>query len=471
MPDLVTVERALGVVTAVGLVLSTTFAGAAFGVGGPQETGDSDEAGWTARYAPTLDGDVAPPGADGTVRIDGEAYDDLSTALEAAEAGDVLEVEGRLDGPVTVRTPGVTIAGPAGGPGPTDAVLAGDAEGTVLTVAAPNVTVRDLWVRNAGTRASENDAAVWIAADGVTVRNVRVTETTFGIWLDGVAGARVLNNTVVGREGDRPLTERGNGIQIWHSTDTLLANNRITGVRDGLYYSWSSEVVARNNTLWDLRYGVHYMYSDHCRLVDNRAVGNDVGYALMVSEQLTLDGNVALGNRGQSGHGLLFKSIDDTRVTDNHFVGNENGLFVYNSLRNVFKRNLIAHNEVGVHLTAGSVEETVANNSFVGNDRHALAVLGTAVTWNETVGNYWSGERVTDLDGDGVGETTVRPAGRTAKLAARRPATRLFSNSPAVAAVRRAERTVPVLAGNGIVDRRPLTDPHTDDWRDYDARM
>ncbi len=454
-------ERWFAAATAVLLVSSVGAAVAA-----PGAAGGSPGSGGAVSFEAPVPAELefgAPP-SDGHATVDGDRYEALEAALEAASDGDTVRVSGSVDGPVTVDTPNVTLTGAA----PSDAVVAGDGEGDVLTVDAPGVTVSDLWVRNSGYSTSDNDAAVWVNASDVTVADARVTETTFGIWLNGVADARVENTTVVGREDVDPRSERGNGIQLWEADDAVLANNRITDARDGIYFSWSTDVDARGNTMWDLRYGVHYMYSDDCRLANNTAFGNDAGYALMVSDRLAVVNNTAVNNTGSSGHGVLVKSVDHTEIRGNDLVGNGNGVFVYNSLDNTIADNLVAGNDVGVHLTAGSVEERGYGNTFVRNGDAMKAVVGEQVAWNDTDrGNYWADARPVDVDHDGVSEVRFRATGALDRLVDEHPEAEVFASSPALDAVRLAARSVPVLEQPGVVDHHPLATPPHDDWRRY----
>ncbi len=407
--------------------------------------------------------EYSTPQQAGVATVDGESFDSLSRALAAADPGETVELRGRFDGPVTVRTPGVTLWGVGG-----DGVVDGDGNGTVLRIAAPNVTLQRVWVRNSGYDAAENDAGIWVNGSNATIRDSRVTDITFGIWIDGVEGARIDNTTIVGREAVRPLSNRGNGIQLWRAERAVVTDTRITDVRDGLYFSWTSRARAENNTMWELRYGVHYMYSESCRLIDNTAFDNDVGFALMLSENLTVRGNHAVNNTGASGHGILLKRIDYSTIRGNDVVGNENGLFVYNSLHNTLESNLVLDNAVGVHLTAGSVEERVSGNSFLANGVAVKAVIGERVAWNASGrGNFWAGARTADLDDDGVSETRYRPAGLTQQLVREKPAASVFAHSPAFRAISTAERSLPVVDAPGVVDHRPLTNPPASRWREY----
>jgi nitrous oxidase accessory protein len=454
-------ERAFAPLAAAVLIVAALSAVPAPGSGHADPTAVAFDADVPAEY------DFAPPASRGVATVDGREFDSLQAAVDAADPGATVRLSGRFDERVVVDTPGLTLTSEPG----TLALIDGSGEGDVLTLDGDNVTVRRVWVNNSGYDASNNDAGVWINGSDATVTDSRVTGVTFGIWVDGVEDARLHNNTVVGRESVRPLSYRGNGIELWKTEGTVVTENRITDVRDGIYYSWAHGVDARGNTMWDLRYGVHFMYSDDCRLEDNLAFDNDVGYALMVSKRLEIVDNRAINNTGTSGHGILVKDIDDTEIRGNDLVANEKGIYVYNSLNNVIAGNLLLENDVGVHLTAGSVEERVYDNSFVHNDRPVLAVTSQQVAWNASDrGNYWASARTSDLDHDGVSEVRYRPAGLVENLVQRHPQAAVFANSPTFDAVRLAESSFPVIESPGVVDHRPLVNSPHDNWRRYYGR-
>lgn len=408
-----------------------------------------------------------PPAEPVQATVDGRSYDSLQAAVDAADPGDTVRLRGRFEEHVVVNTSDVTLESEPG----RLAQIDGTGTGDVLTVNGDRVTVRRVWVRGSGFDAAGNDAGIWVNGTGTSVVDSRLTAVTFGVWIDGVDGVRVANNTIIGRESVRPLSYRGNGIQVWKTEDSLLVDNRVTDVRDGIYYSWASNVTARNNTMWDLRYGVHYMYSDDSRLEDNAAFDNDVGYAVMLSERIRVTDNVAVNNSGTSGHGILLKRIDHSVVDGNDLVGNGNGLYVFNSADNAIAGNLVLANRVGIHLTAGSVDERVSGNSFIDNDDAVLAVIGEQVTWNASDrGNYWSGARRSDVDHDGVNEIRHRPAGLVDHLVRQHPGAAVFASSPAFDVLRRAESSFPVIAVPGVVDHHPLANPPHDHWRKYYAR-
>jgi nitrous oxidase accessory protein len=446
---------------AVAVVVAATLSAVAAPTAATADEGLVFDPGVPEEYA------FSAPTADGTATVDGESYESVQAAVDAAESGDTVRLRGAFSERVVVSTPGLTLESDPADPARID----GGGEGDVLTIAAADVTVRGVWIHNSGRDAEGNDAGVWVNGTNARVVDSRLTDVTFGLWVNGVDGVHLRNNTVVGREEVRPLSYRGNGIQLWKTADTHVADNRITDVRDGIYYSWASNVTAEENTMWDLRYGVHYMYSDGSTLRNNTAFDNDVGYALMLSDHIEVVDNVAVNNTGVSGHGILLKRIDDSVVRGNHVVGNDRGVYVLNSVRNAVTDNLVMENRVGVHLTAGTEDERVSGNSFVNNDAAVYAVTRELTAWNDTArGNYWSAADVADVDHDGISEVRHRPSGLVEYLVHEHPQAAVFADSPAFDAVRMAESTFPVVESPGVVDHHPLTNPPHSDWRRYYER-
>lgn len=406
---------------------------------------------------------VSAPERGGTATVDGESFASAQAAIDAAGPGDTVVLDGRFDGRVNASVDDLRLVASEDG-----AVIDGGGEGRVLTVSGENVTVSGLWVRASGSDLGSEDAGMFVAGADARIETVRITDTGYGIWVDGVDAVTIEDVRIDGRDDVYPVTERGNGIHLFETSDTVVRDSEITNARDGIYFSWSTDVLAENNTFRQTRYGVHYMYSDDNELVDNVAVDNGVGYALMVSEGLTVRNNTALRSDDTSGHGILARDIEDSTIAGNHLVANRAGLYMHNSQDNRVVDNLLYRNAVGIHSSADSESEVVAGNSFVRNDRAVRTPRNSLVEWNDTHrGNYWSGARIVDRDGNGVSEIRHRPVGLVENLVADRPQAAVFANSPAFEAVRLAESSFPVIEAPGVVDHRPLAEPNHD-WRAYE---
>ncbi|EMA41876.1 nitrous oxide reductase family maturation protein NosD [Halobiforma nitratireducens] len=460
-------SRELWFVALAVAVLVATGAAAVVAADGSGSDLERTVDGWTPDVPDVHDAE--PPTEPGVATIDGEdrEYDSVQDAVDAAEPGDTVALEGLFEEHVTIETPGLTIT-------TTDvaderALLDGGGEGTVVHVDADDVTLEGVWIRESGHERSDEDAGVLVNGNESTLTDLRITETTYGIWIGESDDVTVEETTIAGRESVAE-TNRGNGVHLDRADGAELRDNHITTARDGIYFSWSEGVVAEGNVAWDLRYGVHYMYSDDNRLENNVAFDNDVGFALMVSENLTITNNTAVNNAGPSGQGILVKEVDHTEIRDNAVVANGNGFYVYNAHGNEIVDNLILENQAGVHFTAGSSDELVAGNSFVANDESAYASTNAQIAWNESDrGNYWSDARAVDLDGDGTSEVRHQPAGTVEQVVHEQPQAAVFAESPAFDAVRMAESSFPLIESPGVVDHRPLAEPPHDNWEEYYA--
>src|SRR5690606_13612758 len=136
---------------------------------------------------------------------------------------------------------------------------------------------------------------------------------------------------VVERNELRAITKgeagSGNGIHLWSSRGITIAENRITGHRDGVYLEFSHEnEILGNVSEGNLRYGLHFMYSNDCGYDDNIFRDNGSGVAVMYAKNVAMKGNRFERNWGGAAYGLLLKEISDSRLEGNVFERNTTAL-------------------------------------------------------------------------------------------------------------------------------------------------
>lgn len=385
---------------------------------------------------------------------------DLARLLAEARPGDRITVPaGVHHGPFRIETP-VTLVGSEG------AVLDGGGEGDVLTVTAPDVTIRGLTLRNTGKSLDRENSGITGTAPRITIEGCVFEDVLFGIYLKESEGSVVRANTIVSK--DLPLPRRGDGIRLWESPRSLVEDNVVHHCRDVVM--WFSEgVELRRNHVSDGRYGLHFMYSDHNVLEDNILENNSVGAFLMYSQHLTIRRNIFRNNRGPSGFGLGLKDMDGLVAEDNLFVANRIGIQLDNSpsridIEHVYRRNVIGFNDIGVAFMPSVSRNNFTQNSFLDNVEQ-IAILGSGQFEGNSftvdgVGNYWSDYRGYDLDGDGIGDVEYRAEGLFESLMDREPKLRMFLFSPAQHAVETAARAFPIVTPRPkMVDAAPLIDP------------
>ena len=377
----------------------------------------------------------------------------LQEAISGAAEGDVLRLApGIHRGPVVIdRT--LTLEGEPG------AVVEGPGEGSVIRVSAPGTVVRGLTVRGSGQVIADEDSGIFVEQTGArsVIEDNRLEENLFGIYLMGPPDAVARGNTVIGLS-DRPPAERGSGISVWNAPGAQVLDNEIRFGRDGIFVNTSKENVFRGNRISDLRFAIHYMYANDSEVSGNVSTGNDVGFAIMFSHRLKVTDNLSKGDRD---HGLLFNYANDSLVEGNAVVeGGEKCVFIYNANFNRFRANRFEGCEIGIHFTAGSEQNEITGNAFIGNRTQVKYVGTRLVDWSvDGRGNFWSDNPAFDLDGDGIADNPYRPNDVIDQVLWRNPMAKLLVTSPAVQTIRWAQAQLPALQPGGVVDTAPLMRP------------
>lgn len=416
----------------------------------------------------------------------------LQAVVEQAQDGDVVELApGDYRGQLRIERP-VSIVAKSG------ATVIGDGEGSVITITAPDVTIRGLTIKGSGRDLQGMDSAVFLAktAERALVEGNRIEGNLFGVYVHGATDAQVRDNVIEGLRDGR-IANAGNGVSLWNSPGAKIVNNDIRYGRDGILANTSRNNVFSNNRFRDLRFAIHYMYTNNSDVSDNVSIGNTVGFAIMFSHHLRIRGNVSDGDRD---HGLLLNFANYSEISGNLVrgrlqpldrwlnsgvagkteseigfragdeavaslangarLGPEKCVFIYNANNNRFVDNRFEGCEIGIHFTAGSEGNEMAGNAFIGN-RNQVKYVGTRyIDWSKNGrGNFWSDNPAFDLNGDGVANSAYRPNDIIDKVLWTAPEAKVLVNSPAVQIIRWAQARFPAILPGGVVDTHPLMAP------------
>lgn len=372
----------------------------------------------------------------------------LGAALAAARAGDRILVKPgtyaagdlRVDRRVTIEGEGWPVL---------DA--GGDHQGLVVT--AGGVTVRGLVFRNVATSFIADRAALRFEdVEGCTVEGNRFEGTFFGVYLSRSGGCIVARNTFRGAFRDE--SNSGNAIHLWNTVRTTIAGNDVRGHRDGIYLEFARQAtVTGNRSEGNFRYGLHFMFSDSCAYRGNTFARNGAGVAVMFSHVVEMTGNRFRDNWGAASYGLLLKEIADSRLAGNEFHRNSVALFVEGSDRLEVRENRFDDNGWAVKLLQDSDDDRFLGNTFV---RNAFDVATNSRSNSSTFdGNYWDHYRGYDLDRDGYGDAPFRPVRFFSFLVERNRPALILLRSLFVELLDVAERVLPVLTPETLVDRHP----------------
>jgi len=383
----------------------------------------------------------------------------INAAIARAQAGDTLLIAaGTYNERVLVDKP-LTLQGRD------HPTISGQRQGDTIRITAPDVTLTGLIVRDSGADLTAQNAGIYIVpgAHRVQIRECQLVANLFGIWLQGVDDARLLNNIITGRR-DLQSAQRGNGIQVYDTRGVRVAGNDISNTRDGIYVDVSRDAEFRRNRIHHVRYGTHYMNTNHSTWEDNEVYLSRAGLALMEVRSLTVRRNISWGN---TDHGIMLRTIQDSLIEDNVVAGNDRGFFIYDAEYNTLRRNLIINNRTGVHLSAGSSNNQVDGNDFIGNQEQVRFVAARDVEWGKKEGNYWSNYNGWDQDADGQGDIAYEANDLVDRLNWQYPLLKLLSASPALQTLRFAARQFPLLRAPSVVDRHPRMRPLSQNWKKW----
>ncbi|WP_158508897.1 nitrous oxide reductase family maturation protein NosD [Gemmatirosa kalamazoonensis] len=385
---------------------------------------------------------VSPTGAVRTV----------TEALRVAPAGARIVIRaGTYREPTLHVTRAVTIVG-EGLP-----TLDGENAREIMVVTARDVTVRGVRFARVGTAFTEDRAALRVRdTGGCTIADNRFDDTFFGVYLANVAGCRIERNVLSARKTGESAS--GNGIHLWSARDVVIADNQIRGHRDGIYFEFvRASTVERNVSERNLRYGLHFMYSDSCRYLDNTFRANGSGVAVMYTKQVVMRGNRFEDNRGGAAYGLLLKEIGDPVLEGNTFARNTVGLMADGTTRLLASRNVFASNGWGVRLMSNVQDSRFDANDFSANT-FDVATSGRDAT-AAFAGNWFDAYRGYDLDRDGRGDVPHRPVRLFSLLVARYEPSMVLLRSFFVDLLDVAERGIPSLTPDAVVDAHPAMRP------------
>ncbi|MCW5849306.1 MAG: nitrous oxide reductase family maturation protein NosD [Anaerolineae bacterium] len=381
----------------------------------------------------------------------------LAAAVQAAREGDTVEVRGgvyrgSLTVAKTVRLEGV------GWP-----VLDGGGQGTVVTLAAPDIVFRGFEVRGSGSEPHLDHAGITVTAPRVVVEGNRLRDVLFGIFVAQAESAVIRGNTVTSKD-EYDLGRKGDGLRLWYSPRVLIEGNTVSATRDVVIW-YSSDVTLRDNLVQDGRYGVHLMYCDRVTIERNRLVNNSVGIYTMYSSGTWVRENVIRGQRGPSGYALGFKDADNVEVTHNALVDNRVGVFLDGTpftpqSYSRFEANVLAFNDVGVILQPAVHNNTFAGNAFWENVEQVGVQGGGQLERNQWQGNYWSDYTGFDANEDGRGDTPYHAERTFEHLTDREPRLRALLYSPTVQAIEFAAAAFPIVRPQPkLTDATPLVQP------------
>ncbi len=231
--------------------------------------------------------------------------------------------------------------------------------------------------------------------------------------LSGIQLTLATGNTVSGNFSHANDT----GIRILASDNNVIRDNslyaNITGIL--LLGASANNEVSQNQVFDDqenMSQGIALEIASSNRVERNLVYGSEIG--LLLEEQAT--NNTVAGNTiiSSGGYGM-YVSGSHNNIERNLLSQHSRGILFPETFQrsitqgNTFRGNVLADNGNHVYTNMDSTGNRFTENVFLNGDRDGLVTdQGTDNVWTvDGLGNYWGFNSVTDVDGDGIGDSPV----------------------------------------------------------------
>jgi nitrous oxidase accessory protein len=337
-------------------------------------------------------------------------------------------------------------------------VVDGQMGDEIFVIVSDSVSLENLTVKNVGVSYLKDRAAIRLnRVSNVTIRNNRLLNTFFGIYLQKSTDCILHGNTITGAAEEE--SEAGNAIHIWQGERIRVSHNTLSQHRDGIYFEFVDEsVITHNRSIHNMRYGLHFMFSNDDRYESNVFQHNGSGVAVMFSNRIHMENNEFLDNWGGASYGLLLKEISDGTIHRNRFRSNTVGIYAEGANRLTISENQLENNGKAMDMKGNSMDNRILGNNFIGNTFEVLTNSKTNL--NHFAGNYWSQYTGYDMDKDGVGDLPHRPLNLFALITDKIPAAHMLLHSFLVHSLEVAERMFPQFIPEQLIDSQPQMHPY-----------
>jgi nitrous oxidase accessory protein len=383
----------------------------------------------------------------------GQAVSSLGKAVSLAKDGDSILLKSGVykEGNIVIGK-SITLLGE------NNTILDGEDKTELITISGKNITIKNILFRNAGYSAMNDFAAIKIIdATNIVIEDNVITKSYFAIHVSNSSYCTIRNNNISGTPKTEQLT--GNGIHLWKSNHALIENNHIQGHRDGIYFEFVTESVIRKNlSERNIRYGLHFMFSHSDHYIQNTFRNNGAGVSVMFSKKVNMEGNHFEENWGPSAYGILLKEISDSYISNNTFLKNTVGIYMEGTSRTQIEKNAFESNGWAIKVQASCDDNNFDHNNFNGNS-FDIATNGTMML-NKFFNNYWDKYEGYDINRDGFGDVPYHPVSMYAMVVEQNPTTLILMRSFIVSLLDKAEKAIPSLTPEDLVDNKPMIKPN-----------
>jgi len=338
--------------------------------------------------------------------------------------------------------------------GVNEPILDGEFKYEILTVSGQKILIKGIRFRNSGYSSMNDYASIdLVDSRDCIIENNIIEHSFFGIHINNSSNCIISENHIKGI----PKTEQtsGNAIHLWKCDSMVVENNDVQGHRDGIYFEFvTHSYIYQNNSYNNIRYGLHFMFSNNDSYLENDFVQNGAGVAVMYSHHVLMYRNLFHLNWGDNAYGILLKEISDGHIINNNFDKNTVGIQMESTNRIEVEMNNFKEDGWALRISASCNENTVHHNNFNANT-FDVATNGTMML-NRFYNNYWDKYDGYDMNKDGFGDVPYHPVSMYSMVIEQNPNSVLLLRSFMVSLLDKAEKAIPSLTPENLIDEQPL---------------
>ncbi len=335
-------------------------------------------------------------------------------------------------------------------------VLDGEHQYQIILIKANNVVIDGFRLQHSGHSDMNDIAAIKIYnVRNVIISNNIIDDAFWGILTQYGVNCTIINNRLHANAAE---VNSGNGIHCWKCDSMRIANNYITGHRDGIYFEFvTNSMVQKNISENNIRYGLHFMFSHNDEYISNTFKKNGAGVAVMFTHGVKMIDNSFIENWGGGAYGILLKEISDSYIYHNHFIRNTVGIHMEGATRIRVEKNVFNGNGWAMRVQSSCSGSTITDNNFL-NNTFDITTNGSLVltTFQH---NYWDKYEGYDLNKDRVGDVPYRPVSLFSMIAEQNPSAMMLFRSFMVTLFDKTERILPGIIPENLKDNSPMMKP------------
>lgn len=325
--------------------------------------------------------------------------------------------------------------------------------GTAFGIKANGVTIEGLKIINIGRSYTKDFAAILLnGSENFTIKKNILENVFFGFLIEKSVKGVIEGNRIKSEGGEE--ANSGNGIHLWNSSEIIVRNNHVQGMRDGIYIEFGKNCEILNNlSEKNIRYGLHFMFSDRNSYIGNTFEDNGAGVAVMFSKFIEMKKNLFRKSWGSASYGLLLKEISDATLEHNIFEDNTIAVNADGTTRVQFIENDFKNNGYAIKVHGGAYSTSFTRNNFLYNS-FDVAYSGR-LNDNSFTGNYWSDYTGYDLNKDKIGDVPFRPVKLFSYLVNKTPEAIVLLRSIFIDLVDFSEKVSPIFTPAELIDHEP----------------